>query len=664
MRRTDRAKAVVALAVLTACSGGGGSASPPARVTMPPASATTASDAANVTFTVKIPGETAAASTGRRAPQFVSSATQGVLVQAYVDPQSANPSPYGTYAFDLSSGSNACTPAAGAGRTCTFALPLAAGTYDFVDTLYDAAPANGSFGSAKVLGVGRATQTIARYVVNTVAISIGGRVASVVLGPVRDVAVNTAPATYALSVTALDADGVPIVAGTADPYDNPVTVTASDTGAHTTLVLNGGTPTSSVTTSHSADTIAVAYDGTGPAGYFATFSATANGASAAPAGFDSFNATLALVSFLGSGETQTETIVEPHNAGPFAVTPAANCANLTTAGPVSGTGSTETFVLASGTLAGTCYVTASSETGTASVPIKVVNLVPGIVTIPQHRLFVASGTAVQAFDTANGGTLVQTISGAATTLQDTNGIARDSAGSIYVTDAVSGTVDVFAGNASGNAAPLSQLIVPSPSGQGSGLPGGVGVDRAGDVIADSVVGFTNATLSAFASGATTPTVFGSSGCPIAAFAIGTGLAVDASGKSYLASTCGQGGNTTITEIAFEAAQYQKVITTGAASIGGIAIDLSGDVFVTDANGTSFAEYGPTAFGAAEPTLVGTGLNKPGGIAVANDGTVYVVTHPSGGNTTTTAIAVFPPGATAPASTFPIAAASENASLSL
>ncbi len=667
MKRAARLLSAAIAIALTACSGSNVIPAGGALAPVKQAPALTPAETTNVTFTVRIPAQTAAASATRRTPAFVSSAAQGVLVQAYVHPKTEAP-PAASFAVDVSAGSSACTPATGSGRTCSFALPLSSGTYDFVDTLYDAAPANGSFGSAKVLGVGTVTQTIALHVPNTVAIAIGGRVASIVLGPARKVAVNTAPLTYALTITALDADGIPIVAGTADPYDNPITITTADTGAHTTLSLNGAAPGSSATTSLSADTITVSYDGAGPSGYFATFAANADGATAGAAGFDSFNATLTLVSFLGSGETQTETIVEPHNTAPFTATPAANCANVTTVGAVSGSGSTETFVLGSGTKAGTCYVTATSETGAASVPIKVDNLVPAIVTIPQHRLFAAeegSTPSIQAFDVANGGALVQTIAGAATTLVGPAGIARDSAGSIYVSDLATGSIDVFSSNASGNVAPTSTLQVPGFGGQG--LPRDVGLDRAGDIFVLNLQATAQSPIEVFApnsTGAAAPSQ------PLSGYfcvdGFDSAIAVDPSGESFFVQACGP--STLINVVPFGATQRLKTIalptTFASAAAGAIALDVADDVFVTDPTGSTFLEYSPQAFGAATPIRVGTGLANPGGIAVANDGTVYVVTHPGSGSAVTTAIAVFAPGATSPTSTFPISNANVVVRLTL
>ncbi len=674
MRQAGWIAAASGIIMLAGCSGGG--SGPGASVPQVTASATLApqsSATANVAFAFEIPSHSSAASAARAKPAFVSASTSGVFVQVYASPQNANPNPVATFAIDVSAGSKACAATSGGGRSCSFTLPLAAGTYDIVDTLYDAPPVNGAFASANVLGTGRVTQSVVLHTSNTVTVSIGGVVSSIVLGPARDVAVNTSPTGYTLAVTALDADKNTIVAGTADPYANPITISASDTGAHTTLSLNGGAPVTSVTTTQSSDVVKVAYDGAGPAGYFASFAATANGAAPSSAGFDSFNATLTLVSFLGSGQTQTETIVEPHNTAPFVVTPAANCTGVTTAGPLSGSGSTETFVLSSGVLAQTCYVTAASETGAASVPIKVVNMVPAQLTIPAHRLFAAlrtSPASVVAYDVTTGAA-VQTITGAATTLMAPSSIARDSSGNIYVVDVTAQAVDLFAPNASGNVAPLSTLTIPGTSPGVNGLPYAVGLDRSNDIFVSALIGAAGAPLFIFgpgASGAATPTAQLGAGCTFGSV-ITTALAVDPSGQSYTESLClngGGAGSVVLTIAPYGATSFTKSLTLPftSATFGGVALDASDNIYVTDPNGTKFYEYASTAIGTAAPIRTGTGLATPQGIAVGNDGTVYVLTHPGVGNATTTAIAVFAPGATTPTSTFPIATTNVSGSLSL
>ena len=659
---------VAVLCVLTACSGGGSSSVP-----RPAATATsTASQTPGVTtttFRLGIPVDANASAHGIK-PAFVSPATSGVRIDVYTSPRASNPAAVDSYTYDVSASSNACQTS-GTTRTCSIVLPVAPGTYDFVATLYDAAPSSGTFANAKELATGTAAATtILQNTANVVSIAVGGLVSSIALGPVRTVAVNTAATSYGLAVSAFDADGQAISAGAQDPYADPITLSVSDTGGnHTTLSRNGGTPSSSVTISQSSDTIVVAYDGGGAAGYYATVSATASGAAAAAtAGFDSFNATLTLVSFVGTTSPQTETVVEPHHTGPAVVTLPPSCANVTTSGPVTDDGSTETFVLSAGTLAGQCYVTASSETSTANVPIKVVNQVPGVVTIPTNRVFAAiGGTSIEAFDLSNGN-LVQTISGAATTFGSLNGIARDSAGNIFVSDIGTGQVDKFASNASGNASPLSALTIPGASGE-QGLPSGVGLDRPGDVyVSELIGGYTATSLDVFAPGATGAATLVStsttSNTACESFEIIYAIAVDPSGRSYTAEACN--GVAYVDVFAYGGATPLKTIAMpfAAPANGGLAVDLSGDVYVVDSTDNKFYEFGPTAVGAATPIRVGTGLASPQGIAVNNSGTVYVLTHPTSGSTTTTAIAVYVNGSTTPQATVQIAPTNTSGELAL
>lgn len=663
-----RLLAAGALIALSACAGGGGApGTMPHAVAAPGSMSSSTPGETSATLKLGIP-VSAKTARGNAKPAFVSPSTNGISLAVYTSPRTSNPTPISTYTYDVSSSSSACT-ASGGTRTCTIALPVAPGTYDFVATLYDAAPVNNSFASAKALGTGTATATpIVQNMANVVSIGIGGLISTITLGPARTVDVNTSALSYALAVSAFDADGNAITGGPTDAYANPITLTASDTGGnHTTLSLNGGAPASSVTTSQSSDVVTVAYDGGGAAGYFATIAANASGATQATAGLDSFNASLTLVSFLGTTAPQTVTIDEPHNTGPASITVPPNCTNITSASAVTAGVPDETFVLSAGTLAGQCYVTATSETDTAAVQIKVVNQVPGVVTIPVGRIFATiGGNSIEAFSLKDG-SLVQTISGAATTIGSLNGIARDSAGNIYVSDIGTGQIDEFASNASGNVAPASTLTPPQSNGSPA-LVAGVGLDRAGDIFVGNLFGgFNTAELQAFAPGtsssATPVSTATSTNFSCAGFAIVDAIAVDPSGRTYVAYSCGSSGY--VDEIAFGAtAPFRTITLSYAPAEGGIALDLSGDVYVVDSAAGGFFEYASNAFGAATPIRTGTGLTSPQGIAVSTTGTVYVLTHPGSGSSAVTSVAVYANGASSPQSTVQIAPTSTSAEFAL
>ncbi len=162
----------------------------------------------------------------------------------------------------LVAGAPGCATTA-AGLTCTITLEAPAGSDTFSVALYDAASAGGS-----LLGSGSATATIAPNVSNTVGITIGGVVASVLLSLATTTPVQGAMVQIPLTVEALDADGNIIVT---DPFAVPLTLTDSDTSGNTQLsttqLTSPGTP------------VNVLY--TGAALPNATFSATVTGSTPA-----------------------------------------------------------------------------------------------------------------------------------------------------------------------------------------------------------------------------------------------------------------------------------------------------------------------------------------------------------------------------------------------
>ncbi len=206
----------------------------------------------------------AIAAQGVRTPQYVSTSTLGVKVVVY---------PHGsstalmTLAYDVSSGSNICT---GSGpRTCTLALYLQPGSYDFSMTLYDAPPVSGAIpGSAHALSTGSLTnQTIQPYAVNSLAFVVDGIVSSLSAPTFASVPADGSAHTVAVSFVAYDADGK-IITGS-QPYASPINVSLAESGgsglAH--LTVNGSSVGTSATITTPGQTLAIVYNGGGSAGY-------------------------------------------------------------------------------------------------------------------------------------------------------------------------------------------------------------------------------------------------------------------------------------------------------------------------------------------------------------------------------------------------------------
>ncbi|HVS45492.1 MAG TPA: hypothetical protein VMS32_02390 [Verrucomicrobiae bacterium] len=220
---------------------------------------------------------------------FVSASTNGLLVKVY---NHGSPvlgrQPVALQAIDISatapSSSNCVTVASG--RTCTpsFAVP-SGGPYDFDFQTYDAVPVAGSFAAARELGVGVSPNVIITVgVTNTVAISIGGIVASAFIVPTFQTLNGLDAAAQNVAVGALDADGhVIVTSGVGETYvdvdGNPVSIALSVSGAGTTMALTptsvdtSGTPVSLVYTSANATSAQAS------GGFTATLTATpGNGA--------------------------------------------------------------------------------------------------------------------------------------------------------------------------------------------------------------------------------------------------------------------------------------------------------------------------------------------------------------------------------------------------
>ena len=232
------------------------------------------------------------------------------------------------------------------------------------------------------------------------------------------------------------------------------------------------------------------------------------------------------------------------------------------------------------------------------------------------------------------------------------GVAVDSAGNVYVTDASYNTIQKIA--PTGVSSQLAGSAGSAGYHDGAGIvalfnqPGGSALDGAGNVyVADTG----NATIRKIAADGTTSTLAGSPGTrgnqdgagTAASFASPAGVAVDGSGNIYVADAFNQ----TIRKIT-----PAGVVTTLAGSPGvrgeadgsgcaasfnhpaGVAVDASGTVYVADAYNDTIRKI--TAAGVVS-TLAGSAgisgsndgtganalFNQPLGVAVDGSGNVYV-----------------------------------------
>ncbi len=258
--------------MLASCSGSGSIAHPS---TAPNVNATVgASSAIELSVTIFDPHaiETAKA----RNPEFVSPSINGVMAVAYTSPQASHPTPIAMTSTDVSSGSAACgfmtVP-----RTCMITLSTGPGTDDVVLSAYTTPP---PFTSAATLSIGSlAGAVIAPNAVNAFTIALGGVISSFSFAPMSVSPSAASLASFPLYVQGDDAGGNLIVAGSADPYNNPVTVSVNETGGsgYTFVSLNGGANSPSVSVTQSSQTISINYVGGSPSGYSATVTESATG---------------------------------------------------------------------------------------------------------------------------------------------------------------------------------------------------------------------------------------------------------------------------------------------------------------------------------------------------------------------------------------------------
>ncbi len=458
MRSRRIAPLSLALA-LAACSGGGGGGS---AVTPSYGGAGSGSSAPqSVQLNVHIPGGGSTSSTSRR-PQYVAATTAGVLIQVYASSDTMHTNLLAASATNVSAGSSACGGASGA-RTCTVSIPAPPGTDDFVFTTYDQVP-NGpaSFASnANVLATGVVHgKPIVVAQANVVNVVLSGAIGSLLLQPSPDESLlagpnGTAnPGTYSLEVTALDVDGNVIIAGSGDPYNVPITVTATEaagtcvpivaadctSGAtgHTSITLGGpaGTGSSSVQVTQSGQIVTVKFDGRGDPSYHVTFQASATGAATVSSSFTpmyvdstsvppAFTPGIPVSVSITSGQTITVNLRE-YAATSFTVNQGA-CAGIASASAPAPSGAAELSTITGGATGGACTLTYSD--GLTSWNVNVTNsaTTANVVVPGQTLAFVPLGAAGISITTTSG---VQVGSVATASSADVAGL--DDSGNLFV----------------------------------------------------------------------------------------------------------------------------------------------------------------------------------------------------------------------------------------
>jgi len=596
---------IVALATATLLSGCGGGSAHAVPGVVPSASAGLAytSPLAHAAITITIPRTSAAATTTKRIPAYVSSGTSSLSI-ALNSPPAGFVQP-GTFALTLG-GTNATSgiacPSVTSGYACTIPLHLPPGSDSVTMQALDA--------SSDVLSAQTATFTIAAGANNTPSIVLDAQVGSAGCATSPAIAFSV-PSGATGSECSGGAEGTISMTYGTSAVTFPITL--ADAAGATIPAGVPGAPIFSATQSAGNATLSVSQNP-----YQFVVTPTADGSETitlATAGATSGDGIIA------RSITFNLTI---ENGG--VVTTLAGSGNE---GSANGTGTAASF--------GAPYGVAVDGSGNVYVADNLSNLIRKITAAGVVTTLAGSGSA----GAANG-------TGTAASFYTPSGVAVDGSGNVYVADfrnnlirkiSAAGVVTTLAGSGSAGAS----------NGTGTAasfyFPFGVAVDGSGNVyVADQD---NNLIRKITAAGVvTTLAGSGSAGAAngtgtAASFFAPTGVAVDGSGNVYVADE----GNNLIRKIT-----PAGVVTTlaGSGSTGsangtgtaasfyypfGVAVDGSGNVYVADygnnlirkitAAGVVTTLAGSGSAGAANGTGTAASFAGPFGVAVDGSGNVYV-----------------------------------------
>ncbi len=256
----------------------------------------------------------------------------------------------------------------------------------------------------------------------------------------------------------------------------------------------------------------------------------------------------------------------------------------------------------------------------------------------------------------------KTLSGAATGLNDSQAVAFDAAGNMYVTNQGGASVTMYpAGWASGNTAPTKTL-----QGAATLIDGAVGIafDAAGNMYVSNL-NTPSVTMYAagWANGNTAPTKTLTGAATLLNGPMG--LAFDASDNMYVANV--NGNSVTVYSSGWATGNTAPTKTlTGAATLlnnpGGVGLDSAGNTYVSNINSDSVTMYtSGWATGNTAPTKTLTGaatlLSGPFGLTFDAADTMYVANI--NGNRVTAYASGWATGNTAPTKTLSGAATGLN-----
>jgi streptogramin lyase len=265
-----RIAALLTVALLSGCGGGASS--------LPPTASHGSNASKGVKMTLVVPAAVSSSSSSAKRPAYISPAALGAQVSV-----TGAGGGSAQAVLDLSSSSTICSTSNGE-RSCAANVTAPLDNDTFVVAIYDTAPVNGVIpSSAHALGLAAVTQTITSTFTGTLVIAVGGVVSNIGLqSTFLSVPANGQPQSVGIAANPTDFGDNPIVTGSTSPYANPITAIVAEIGGsgHMSLVLNGTNVGTTATLKQSTDTLAVAYDGGGSAGYGGTIELAAANATA------------------------------------------------------------------------------------------------------------------------------------------------------------------------------------------------------------------------------------------------------------------------------------------------------------------------------------------------------------------------------------------------